>query len=188
MRLTGSLILAMAVGVLATGCAHRAGSTWGEISRIREAERAIKPFTPTAFHDSTQRHLAFAFRIVGDSLQLVPGPISLRPGRMPYHPGRVGGFLVTFWDSAGRRLGGYGMEDPRTVRSCDPTKGGPGGVILRSGGLVDILAPADRNLAALSVSSASGWGQRFELSDSSRSWLRFRIVVPQLRVHDPDQR
>jgi hypothetical protein len=119
---------------------------------------------------------------------MVPGPISLRPGRMPYHPGGAGDFMVTFWDSAGNKLENYTMEDPRTVRNCDFAQGVPSGVMPRSSGLVNILAPADRNIAALSLSSASGWGQRFDLGDSIRGWLRLRIVIPLRAVGEPGRR
>ena len=131
------------------------------MSRIRKVERTIKPFTPAALHDPSRRHLAFTFRIVGDSLQYLPDSVSLRPGLMPYHPVGAGDFTVSFLDSAGGKVDGYTMEDPRSRRSCDFSKGGHGSVTLRSSGLVEILAPADAAIASVVVSTASGRSQRF---------------------------
>jgi hypothetical protein len=163
MRLAGRWILAMALGLLAIGCTGQRG-TRGEVSRIREVERKIKPFMPAALNDTTRRHLVYPFRIVGDSLQFLPSAVSLRPGRMPYHPRGAGNFTVTFLNSAGVRLDGYSMEDPRTVRSCDLSEGRHGEVAFLSSGVVEILAPADRAIAFVVLSSAGGREQRIPVN------------------------
>jgi hypothetical protein len=161
MRLSESWIIAVLMGLLATGCTDEQQRVRQEISRIRVVEAAIRPFAPPTLQDATHQHLAFSFEIVCDSLRLLPGGASRRPGGMPYHPVSGEDFGVAFYDAANRRLGGYTMRDPRTVRTCDLSRGRHGGVFMRSSGQVEILVPAYEGIAYIKVSSASGRVQRF---------------------------
>lgn len=179
MRFTRSLLLAVALGAVAVGCAGSRGHdppgevapespppyTRKEISRLRKAEVAVGPFTTTTLRDPRRRHLAFEFEIRRDTLEIVPGSISLRPGGLPNYPGPTGPFTVTFRDKGSRVLIGYGMEDPRISRSCDTTQGGPGSVIVRSSGRVELLAPAVSTLWTMEVKYQDGRTQVFQLAN-----------------------
>jgi len=160
MRFRGTLVLAIFAGLLALNCAE-----WQrqreEMSWIRQAEDSRRPFTPVGPRDTLRRHVAFRFRIVGDSLQFISSDVQFRPGRMPYRPGNVGDFRVAFLDKSGDTLETYTMEDPRLVRSCDIPPGGRGEAALRTSGLVEILAPADTSIAFIVVVNAGGRVQRF---------------------------
>ncbi len=169
MRITRTWLLALLLGSLAIDCGDRGSK---ELSQIREAERGIRPFDPATLHDSTRLHVALKFKIVQDSLQLLPDSVSLRPGRMPYHPRQAGGFTVTFRDSTEHELESYTMEDPRIVRSCDFSQGSQGVTTVRSSGQVQILAPADIRIASVVLSSAGGRVQRVPIGD------QIKLVVP----------
>jgi hypothetical protein len=157
-----SWVLAIVVGLLA-GCRDRQGLTQDQISRIRDSERAIRPFDPSTLHDTTRQHVALKFRVVGDSLQFLPDSVFFRPGKIPYRPRGAGDFKVTFRDSTGREVGSYTTEDPRTLRACDVSVGRPATVSSVTTGIVEILAPANSAIVSVDISNASGARQSFFL-------------------------
>jgi hypothetical protein len=144
----------LCIGILA-GCAReqKAGPTPQQVSDLRAAEAKVRPFTPGMSRDLTAQHLALRFRVSDGALLLEPGAGQVRNGTMPYHPGG-GDYQVAYLNGAGRRIGGYRMEDPRWVRSCDTSVGG--GVVRKpaAGTVVEILVPRDSTIATLELGVA----------------------------------
>lgn len=119
----------------------------------------IPPFKPGYFkdEDENKRHLSIHFNI--DTGKLLIDKMKngeLRPGKLPYHPG--GNTEVVYKDINGEEIERYSIADPTTLRSCELINGKRDGVFRPDKGKVELLFPANPDIAFIDIINADDRG------------------------------
>ncbi len=117
---------------------------------------SITPFKPDYFVDTDikRKHLAIFFTITGRGrLNLSRTKADVRPGPFPYQTRRGGGDTkIVYLDSDEEEIGHYYIENPTTNRECYGHPGsGKGKVVQRTSGKVELLIPANDDIAYIDI-------------------------------------
>lgn len=127
----------------------------------QSVSKQIPAFDPAWFKNTQQRHAALFFEIVNGQMSAQPTPARLRPGSLPYQNQQGGQINVIYYNNEQQEIGRYGSEDPTLARSC---AGRQPEIRPLQQGLIEILVPADRNIAILALFQGERETARFNIA------------------------
>lgn len=140
------------------GCAPKESASEKQIKEaLPKLDEMAGTFDPSTEIKPESAHRGFT--VVVDStgaLQLDSASINspIRKGRLPYSLDREQKnnmpFTVSWFDANNKRLGGYSMDSPLTLRTCEE---GREEVKVMSAGTFEVLLPADRAISSFQLTS-----------------------------------
>ena len=119
------LILFFVSGSFLTSCGQEKDKSKKEVEAAVDKLDSMKgTFNPSAAINPSSSHWAVRASFDGQQYKIDTSYISVRAGKIPYLPEEktVLPFAVKYYDAAGKLLGQYSIENPTSLRSCEPGK------------------------------------------------------------------
>lgn len=118
-------IFFLIAGSFLTSCGQEKDKSKKEVDAANSKIDSLKgTFNPSAVIHPSSSHWAVRATFDGQQYKIDTGYISVRAGKIPYPPEEktVLPFAVKYYDAAGKLLGQYSIDNPTSLRSCEPGK------------------------------------------------------------------
>ncbi|MEZ0608541.1 hypothetical protein ACAW74_08500 [Fibrella sp. WM1] len=92
-------------------------------TELPKLDKAAGQFNPAFFNDARHQHQALTVSVTNGVY--TPVRRVVRPGKLPFSQEMGAPFGISFIGTNGKRLGGYSIQMPETVRSCESQRVGP---------------------------------------------------------------
>lgn len=151
------------------GCAPKESASEKQIKEaLPKLDEMAGTFDPSTEIKPESAHRGFTVVVdANGTLQLDSSSINspIRKGRLPYPLDREQKnntpFSVSWYDANNKRLGGYSIESPLILRTCEE---GKEEVKVMSSGTFEVLLPADRSISSFQLTSQGKVVGNFKLS------------------------
>ncbi|HRP33360.1 MAG TPA: hypothetical protein PKV73_15790 [Agriterribacter sp.] len=119
------LLIILAFGGLITSCGQEKDKSKKEVEVALDKIDSLKGiFNPSATINPASSHWAVRATFDGQQYQVDTSFTAIRAGKIPYlsEEKTTLPFAVKYFDANGKLLGQYSIENPTSLRSCEPGK------------------------------------------------------------------
>ncbi len=157
------LILLLVSGSFLTSCGQQQDKSKKEVEAAVDKIDSLKgTFNPSAVINPASSHWAVRATFDGQQYTVDTSYASVRAGKLPYiqEEKTVLPFAVKYYDAAGKLLGQYSIENPTSLRSCEPGKEAVKPGVISS---FEILLPAMEGIQSVQIVTAGKEAKVFSL-------------------------
>lgn len=119
------ILLLFGAGIFFTSCGQEKDKSKKEVEAANDKLDSLKgTFNPSAAIRPSSSHWAVRATFDGAQYTVDTSYTSVRAGKLPYltEEKTILPFAVKYFDAAGKLVGQYSIENPTSMRSCEPGK------------------------------------------------------------------